>query len=98
MPTGTTSVVDVGQIPETQTTKLSAAHASPEPGSVKRGQSKSFEDLRPGLENIHKINDLNPEQQNLFNFLKLVVDIKYRHKYGEKIEQNNGKGYSTYGD
>ena len=86
------------QSTDTPVTKLLPAHATPEPGSVKRGQSKSFADLQPGLENIHKINDLNPEQQNLFNFLKLVVDIKYRHKYGEKIEQNNGKGYSTYGD
>lgn len=86
------------QSPDTPVIKLLPARATPETGSVKRGQSKSFADLRPGLENIHKINDLNPEQQNLFNFLKLVIDIKYRHRYGEVIEQNNGKGYSTYGD
>ena len=98
MPTGTTSAIGVGRAPETQVTKLLSVHAKTEPGSVKRGQSKSFEDLRLGLENVHKINDLDPEQQNLFNFLKLVVDIKYHHKYGEKIEQNSGKGYSTYDD
>jgi hypothetical protein len=80
----------VQQSPDIPVTKLLPAHTKSEPGSVKRGQSKSFEDLRPGLENIHKVNDLNPEQQNLFNFLKLVVDIKYRHKYGQKIGQNNG--------
>lgn len=86
------------QSPDTPVTKLLPARTKSEPGSVQRGQSKFFEDLRPGLENIHKIIDLNPGQQNLFNFLKLVVDIKYRHKYGEKIEQNSGKGYSTYDD
>ncbi|HUD07775.1 MAG TPA: hypothetical protein VMQ52_01725 [Candidatus Saccharimonadales bacterium] len=86
------------QSTDTPVTKLLPARTKSEPGSVKRGKSKSFADLQPGLENIHKVNDLNPEQQNLFNFLKLVVDIKYRHRYGEKIEQNNGKGYSTYGD
>lgn len=86
------------QSTDTPVTKLLPARTKSEPGSFKRGQAKSFADLQPGVENIHKINDLNPEQQNLFNFLKLVVDIKYRHKYGEKIEQNSGKGYSTYDD
>lgn len=97
MPTGITSAVGV-QVPSIPVTKLLPAHTKTESGSVKRGQSKSFAGLQPGLENVHKISDLNPEQQNLFNFLKLVVDIKYRHKSGEKIEHNNGKGYSTYGD
>jgi len=88
----------VQQSTDTPVTKLLPARTKSETGSVKRGQLKSFADLRPGLENIHKINDLNPDQQNLFNFLKLVVDIKYRHRYGKVIEQNSGKGYSTYGD
>jgi len=79
-------------------TKLLPAYTKTSSGIFSYGQPNLFSDLRTGLENIHKIQDLDSEQQNLFNFLKLVVDIKYRHKYGEKIEQNSGKGYSTYGD
>lgn len=45
-----------------------------------------------------KVTELSAAQQNLFNFLKLIVDIKYRNKYGSKIEHREGKGYSTYGD
>lgn len=66
---------------------------------VKLLQAKNkqgLEYLENGIKQVRKIEELTPEQQNLFNFLKLIVDIKYRHKYGEKIEQQNGKGYSSY--
>lgn len=66
---------------------------------VKLLQAKNkqgLERLENDVSRTEKIVDLTPEQQNLFNFLKLIVDIKYRRKYGEKIEQQNGKGYSTY--
>lgn len=80
---------------DTLVTRLLPAHATGTEFII-YGQTKQFTDLRAGLEKIHKINDLTAEQQNLFNFLKLIVDIKYRHTYGSKIEQPNGKGYSTY--
>jgi len=58
----------------------------------------SLSELRSGINDVHKVSQLNPEQQNLFNFVKLIVDIKYRHRYGKQIEPQNGKGYSTYND
>lgn len=86
------------QLPDTPVTKLLPCHATPEPSAASGAKARSFSDLRPGIENVAKVKDLDPEQQNLFNFLKLIVDIKYRHRYGHKFEQDNGKGYSTYDD
>lgn len=36
-----------------------------------------------------KINDLPTDMQVLFGFMTLIVDIKYRHKYGAAIERQN---------
>lgn len=49
--------------------------------------SKEFEKAKTSL-------DLSTEAQTLFNFLVLVVDINYRHRYGSKIEPQRGRGYN----
>ena len=36
-----------------------------------------------------KINNLPTDMQVLFGFLTLIVDIKYRNKYGAAIERQN---------
>lgn len=36
-----------------------------------------------------KVNDLPTDMQVLFGFLTLVVDIKYKNKYGAAIEREN---------
>lgn len=41
---------------------------------------------------VHDIADLNDEGKILFEFLTLIVDIKYRHKYGKKITRGNNNG------
>jgi hypothetical protein len=61
-------------------------------------KNSPLSELGDSICDVRRINDLTTEQQNLFNFLKLVVDIKYRHKYGEQFGQQEGKGYSTYDD
>jgi hypothetical protein len=40
------------------------------------------------------LDSLSTEALTLFNFLVLVVDIRYRHRYGKSIEWQDGKGYS----
>jgi hypothetical protein len=71
--------------PDTPVTRLLPAHATPEPVTALRGKAKAFSDLQAGIEGVQSAKDLSPEQQNLFNFLKLIVDIKYRHKYGQSL-------------
>lgn len=34
------------------------------------------------------------DDQTLFEFMILIVDIKYRIKYGCKFDEQHGKGYS----
>lgn len=43
--------------------------------------------------NNKSINDFSTEAQTLFGFLVLVVDIKYRNKYGHRL----GDGDTRYG-
>ena len=43
----------------------------------------------------NKISELPTEGQTLFDLLCLIVDIKYKHKYGKTFEHKDGKGYST---
>ncbi len=43
-----------------------------------------------------KIDSLNTDELTLFHFLRLLVDIQYRHRYGEAIEWSSGQGYSKY--
>ncbi len=40
------------------------------------------------------IDDLSTDAQVLFGFLTLIVDIKYRSRYGKRFEDQRGKGYS----
>jgi hypothetical protein len=41
------------------------------------------------------IDELSTDAQTLFGFLTLIIDIKYRHRYGKVIEEQRGKGYSS---
>jgi len=43
---------------------------------------------------VQKIADLNDEGKLLFEFLTLIVDIRYRHKYGNAIASQQATGYS----
>lgn len=47
---------------------------------------------------VKSIDNLSTDGSLLFNFLALIVDIKYRNTYGNEIEQRRGKGYSSYVD
>lgn len=45
---------------------------------------------------IHKpLSDLNTDERTLYELLVLIVDIKYRVKYGHILEDQHGKGYSV---
>ena len=41
-----------------------------------------------------KLNDLSVEASTFFEFLALIVDIKYRHRYGKTFDDQHGRGYS----
>ena len=41
-----------------------------------------------------KINSLPTDMQVLFGFLTLIVDIKYRNRYGAMIDEKTDSGYS----
>ncbi len=43
---------------------------------------------------VQNVTELNNEGKILFEFLTLVVDIKYRHKYGKKIANSEATDYS----
>lgn len=40
-----------------------------------------------------KINNLPTDMQVLFGFLTLIVDIRYRNRYGDMIDGNTDSGY-----
>jgi len=61
------------------------------PAWTKRPATPVFDE---SLLDVRKISELSTEGQTLFNFLCLIVDIKYKHKYGKKFEHQDGKGYS----
>jgi len=42
--------------------------------------------------------DLNTDAQTMFEFLVLIVDIKYRVKFGKQLEGQGGRGYSLNHD
>lgn len=48
------------------------------------------------LPRASKVADLSTDELNLFNLLCLIVDIRYRQRYGKQIEYNSGRGYSNY--
>ena len=41
-----------------------------------------------------KVDNLSTDAQVLFGFLSLLVDIKYRNRYGKSFDTQYGKGYS----
>lgn len=41
-----------------------------------------------------KVNGLPTDMQVLFGFLTLIVDIKYRNRYGDMFDGKNDSGYS----
>jgi hypothetical protein len=42
-----------------------------------------------------RLDQLTIEERNLFDLLCLVVDIKYRQRYGKPIEWDRGRGYNV---
>jgi hypothetical protein len=40
------------------------------------------------------LDELKTEERTLFDFLCLLVDIRYRQRYGNSIEWDAGRGYS----
>ncbi len=61
------------------------------PAWTKHPAREVFDD---SLLEVSKISELSTEGQTLFDFLCLIVDIKYKHKYGKQFEHKDGKGYS----
>lgn len=55
---------------------------------------RSIKKLVERHEDIRSINDLSTDAQTLFGFLALIVDIKYRNRYGHTFEDHNARGYS----
>lgn len=41
-----------------------------------------------------KVTGLPTDMQVLFGFLTLIVDIKYRNRYGATIEEQSPRGYN----
>lgn len=41
-----------------------------------------------------KITSLPTDMQVLFGFLTLIVDIKYRNRYGTTLEEQSARGYN----
>jgi hypothetical protein len=50
--------------------------------------------LKSKLKNKGKVIDLSTEGQALFGLLCLIVDIKYKNKYGKSLEWKDGRGYA----
>ncbi len=44
---------------------------------------------------VQNLADLNDEGKILFEFLTLIVDIKYHHKYGKQIANKPPTDYSV---
>ena len=43
---------------------------------------------------VKLVDSLSTDAQVLFGFLSLIVDIRYRNRYGENFTDQHGKGYS----
>jgi hypothetical protein len=41
------------------------------------------------------VDKLSTDAQVLFGFLSLIIDIKYRNRYGITFTEQNSKGYSN---
>lgn len=65
--------------------------------SLRRGKVKTKTLRRVVCEAASKpgLSDLKYEQLSLFNFLTLIVDIKYRNRYGKSIEVVNNQDRPT---
>lgn len=44
---------------------------------------------------VNNVDNLSTEAQVLFGFLSLIIDIKYRNRYGIDFAEQHGKGYSN---
>ncbi len=44
---------------------------------------------------VSVLDELSTDGITLMNFLVLIVDIKYRKRYGHGLEWNSGKGYTN---
>lgn len=42
------------------------------------------------------VDELSTDGQTFFEFLVLIVDIKYRNKYGKEFADQYGRGYSQH--
>ena len=45
------------------------------------------------LNSADHVDALSTEGQILFEFITLIIDIKYRNKYGKTLDVQHGKGY-----
>jgi hypothetical protein len=56
--------------------------------------NKRLNHLIDQYSNARSVNDLPTDSQVLVGFLALIVDIKYRNKYGKPFDEQSRKGYS----
>jgi len=57
-------------------------------------RAKSLAGYAPEFKTAKTALDLSTDALTLFNFLTLLVDIRYRHSHGRQIVSDNSKGYS----
>lgn len=57
--------------------------------------AKNITSLMRSCEHTKSIDNLPTDAQILFGLLTLIVDIKYRVRYGTSFEVQQGKGYSN---
>ena len=61
---------------------------------ITSGRSLSSAELfKTKTANNGKVIDLSTDGQALFSLLCLIVDIKYKNKYGKPLEWKDGRGY-----
>ncbi len=53
------------------------------------------EKLSNEFDEVKSLDDLSTDGQTMYELMTLVVDIKYRRRYGESIEYQKGTGYSN---
>lgn len=56
-------------------------------------RNSSIEELI-AMNNGSDVDVLSTDAQTLFGLLKLIVDIQYRLKYGDSVEEKESKRYS----
>ena len=53
----------------------------------------SVQSLNNELQNANHIDSLSTDAQTFFGFLTLIIDIKYRNRYGKTFDDQRGRGY-----